>query len=439
MGTFSRQVYPLCRSQWARAGHNGDNTGNLEPLMDGKLSAAVLEKAPLLMMEDLELTILMPCLNEAETIAGCIENARSFLGRTGILGEVLISDNGSTDGSIDIAHEHGARVVHAPTRGYGAALKYGIEQARGRYVIMADSDGSYDFGQLEEFVERLREGTDLVMGNRFAGGIKVGAMPILHKHLGNPVLSFLGRLFFDTRVGDTFCGLRGFNRQRILDLGLKSRGMEFAIEMVVRSSLAGFTIVEVPTTLAPDGRSRPPHLRTWRDGWRSLRFLLLYSPRWLFLYPGIALLGLGAVLSVLILPGPLTVLPNIILDIHTLMLACIAVLVGTQCISYAVLTRSYAATHGLLPPSHRLRRLLSSLTLERILLVSTFIFFAGMSGVMYSVYYWYTVHFGSIQYSFLIRVVVVSGTAIALSFQITFTAFLYAALELGAHPGSPDS
>jgi glycosyltransferase involved in cell wall biosynthesis len=242
----------------------------------------------------LELTILMPCLDEAATVAACVAKARAFLERAGVQGEVLVADNGSRDGSPELAEAAGARVVRVPERGYGAALRAGIRAARGRYVIMGDADDSYDFSRLDGFLARLREGHELVMGNRFRGGIRSGAMPPLHRYLGNPVLSFVGRLFFRTRVGDFHCGLRGFDRAAALALDLRTPGMEFASELVVKAALAGWRIVEVPTTLDPDGRRRPPHLRSWRDGWRHLRFLLLFSPRWLFLYPGAVLLATGS-------------------------------------------------------------------------------------------------------------------------------------------------
>ncbi len=248
-----------------------------------------------------ELTILMPCLNEAETLAGCIEQAAAYLERTGIAGEIVVADNGSTDGSVEIAKKHGVRVIRVSRRGYGAALLAGIGAARGSYVVMGDADGSYDFGRLDAFIDRLRAGNDLVVGDRFAGGIAPGAMPAMHRYLGNPGLSFLGRLFFPPGVRDFHCGLRGFRRDAALSLGLKMPGMEFASEMVVKALLARQRIAEVPTTLNPDGRSRPPHLRTWRDGWRHLRLLLLFSPRRLFLYPSIAILAFGVVLAALFL------------------------------------------------------------------------------------------------------------------------------------------
>ena len=257
--------------------------------------------------ENLELSIVMPCLNEAETLATCIRKAQSFLSGAGIAGEVVIADNGSTDGSPGIAASLGARVVNVEAKGYGSALRGGIEAARGRFVIMGDADDSYDFAALTPFVERLRAGDQLVMGNRFRGGIAPGAMPSLHRYLGNPVLTSIGRLFFGSPCGDFHCGLRGFEREAILGLGLRTTGMEFASEMVVRATLDELRIVEVPTTLSKDGRNRPPHLRSWRDGWRHLRFLLMYSPRWLFLYPGLLLMGVAPFVQDLFYGGALIV------------------------------------------------------------------------------------------------------------------------------------
>ncbi|MSX34697.1 MAG: glycosyltransferase, partial [Actinobacteria bacterium] len=255
----------------------------------------------------MELSVVLPCLNEAETLAVCIRKARASMNELGIDGEVVIADNGSTDGSQDIARSEGARVVDVPTRGYGAALIAGITDAKGTFVIMGDADDSYDLSNLGPFIEALRGGAELVMGNRFAGGIAPGAMPALHRYLGNPVLTAVGRVLFRSPVKDFHCGLRGFRRDAILELDLRTTGMEFASEMVVKATLNKLTIVEVPTTLSPDGRSRPPHLRTWRDGWRHLRFLLLYSPKWLFLYPGIVVFLLGLILGGALLRGPINV------------------------------------------------------------------------------------------------------------------------------------
>jgi len=378
----------------------------------------------------LELTILMPCLNEAETLAICIDKAQTFLQTSGISGEVLIADNGSTDGSIDIARQHGARVVHVPTRGYGAALSHGIADAHGKYVIMGDSDDSYDFSKLAPFVERLRAGFDLVMGNRFKGGIAAGAMPFLHRYLGNPVLSFIGRVFFSIPVKDFHCGLRGFNRQRILALNLMTTGMEFASELVVRSALAKYSITEVPTTLSPDGRSRPPHLRTWRDGWRHLRFLLLFSPRWLFLYPGLITFVLGAILTFALLPGPVAIAQGVTLDVHSIIVGCITMIIGTQSISFAIVARRYAAARGLLPADYRLRRAVSPLTLERALMFAGTLLLAGCIGVFHCLNIWRDAGFGPLRYGELLRLLIVSGTGIALATQIAFTSFLSAILDI---------
>lgn len=379
----------------------------------------------------MELTILMPCLNEAETLATCIDKAQSFLERSGIDGEVLIADNGSTDGSIDIAQDHGARVVHVPTKGYGAALGYGIAQAQGDFVIMGDSDDSYDFSRLEAFVGALRQGADLVMGNRFKGGIAKGAMPFLHRYLGNPVLSFIGRLFFRIPVGDFHCGLRGFRRDSILKLNLETSGMEFASEMVVKAALARLEIVEVPTTLSQDGRSRPPHLRTWRDGWRHLRFLLLFSPRWLFFYPGLVLFGLGLITAFAVAFGPVHVSNHVTLDIHSAIAGCMAMLVGAQCISFAVIARRYATSVGLLPPSEtNLEKLRVPFHLETSLLVAAVLALLGLSGVVYSIHVWVGRDFGPLPYGELVRVLMYSCTAVAMGLQIAFTSFLSALLDI---------
>lgn len=313
----------------------------------------------------LELTILMPCLNEARTLATCITRARHFLSRAGICGEVVIADNGSTDGSQAIATRSGARVVEVPTRGYGAALIAGIEAAQGRFVIMGDSDDSYDFGALDPFVEALRAGHQLVVGNRFRGGIAPGAMPVLHRYLGNPVLSFLGRRFFGGQLGDFHCGLRGFDRGAILKLHLVTPGMEFASEMIVKSLQARLNISEVPTTLNKDGRDRPPHLNTWRDGWRHLRYLLLYSPRWLFLYPGalLATAGLLQLIATQIWEQGQLHWP---LGVHTQLFAMAAAVLGYQTLLFAmgaVLARHLAGLDAPHPREQWARRMAGSLLL----------------------------------------------------------------------------
>ena len=387
----------------------------------------------------MELTILMPCLNERETLAVCIDKAQAFLERSGIAGEVLIADNGSTDGSITIAQQHGARVVHVPMRGYGAALIHGIREAKGAYVIMGDSDDSYDFSDLTGFVDALRSGSDLVMGNRFAGGIEAGAMPFLHKYLGNPVLSFIGRLFFHIRIGDFHCGLRGFSRRKMLELDLQSTGMEFASERVVRAALAGYRVSEVPTVLRKDGRSRPPHLRTWRDGWRHLRFLLLFSPKWLFFYPGLAIFAIGFLLAVIALPGQFHIAPNIALDVHTAVLGCMTIIIGTQCITFSLVARRYATSRGFLPPGYRMSGLAEAITLERALIFSGILLLAGLVGIGYCIYQWWRVDLGPLPYGQFIRTLIASGTAVVIGLQVAFTSFLAAVLEVKSPHASQDS
>ncbi|MGD9923124.1 MAG: glycosyltransferase family 2 protein [Pseudorhodoplanes sp.] len=376
-------------------------------------------------MERLELTILLPCLNEAETLAVCIRKAKKFLADAQIDGEVLVADNGSSDGSQEIALTEGARVIPIELRGYGAALIGGINAAYGRFVIMGDADDSYDFSALSSFVEKLRSGATVVMGNRFKGGIAPGAMPALHKYLGNPVLSWLGRLFFSIKVRDFHCGLRGFDRDRIRALNLRTTGMEFASEMVVRSALAGYRIEEVPTTLSPDGRSRPPHLRTWRDGWRHLSFLLMYSPKWLFLFPGLVLLFGGVLGATLLLPGPVMV-GGVGFDVHTFLVACVAILMGVQSISFATIARRFATAHGLSPPSRRFSSILDAMTLERVLLAGAFIAFFGICGFFWCLAQWVSVGFGPLQYAQMLRILILSMTALSLGLQLALTAFLSA-------------
>ena len=381
------------------------------------------------MAEPLELTILMPCLNEAETLAACIAKARSFLERSGISGEVVIADNGSTDGSRDIALASGARVVPVSQRGYGAALAGGIEAARGRYVIMGDVDDSYDFSRLDAFVEQLRSGADLVMGNRFAGGIAPGAMPWHHRYIGNPVLSFLGRLFFRTPIRDFHCGLRGFSRAAILGLNLRTTGMEFASEMVVKSTLSQLDVREVPTTLGKDGRSRRPHLRSFRDGWRHLRFLLLFSPRWLFLYPGIALLWAGLVVGAILLPGPVRY-GGVVFDVHTFLVAALCVMVGAQAIAFAIIGRRFASRYGFIPRSGTYDRLLESLTLERVLLGACLLMFAGFGGLVWGLGEWAERGFGPLNPGTTMRAMILAMTALVTGFQLMMSGFMSSMINI---------
>jgi glycosyltransferase involved in cell wall biosynthesis len=376
-----------------------------------------------------ELTILMPCLNEAATLSSCIAKARGFLERAGIAGEVLVADNGSDDGSRAVAQRAGARIVEVAERGYGAALAGGIAAARGRYVIMGDADDSYDFGRLEPFVEKLRQGYPLVMGNRFKGGIRRGAMPLLHRYLGNPLLSFAGRLLFRARVGDFHCGLRGFDREAVRALDLRTRGMEFASELVVKASLAGWRIAEVPTTLHPDGRGRPPHLRSWRDGWRHLRFLLLFSPRWLFLYPGLALLALGILLTTALYFAPLRFF-GAALDIHSMLYASAGALLGMQLCLFALFARVSAQNAGLLPRRPGLDRLLQALTLERGLLLGLAV---GVSGLLWSAaafWQWREAGFGALDPRVVMRDTIPAAALMVGGMELMLASFLLSVLRL---------
>ena len=378
---------------------------------------------------EIELSILMPCLNEAETLGICIQKAMQYLQRSGVVGEVLIADNGSTDGSQAIAESLGAIVVPVAERGYGGALRGGIAAARGRYVIMGDSDDSYDFSALDPFIEKLREGCELVMGNRFLGGIAPGAMPPLHKYLGNPVLSFIGRLFFNSPIRDFHCGLRGFSKKAIQRLDLQTSGMEFASEMVVKSTIHKLKVAEVPTTLSPDGRSRPPHLRSWHDGWRHLRFLLIYSPRWLFLIPGLALSCIGTIVLALLVPGPVT-LGAVTFDIHTMLYAGVAVILGLQLSAFAIFSKVFAVSARLIPEDSRTAVILREVTLERGLILGGCLAIAGAAGSLYGFFAWSATDFGPLVASAMMRVTIPSLTALAVGVQIMFASFFLSTLRL---------
>jgi len=386
--------------------------------------------------QTLELTILMPCLDEAETLETCIVKARSFLERTGIRGEILIADNGSTDGSQAIAARAGARVLAVDRKGYGSALLGGIAEARGRFIIMGDADDSYDFTRLDAFVAELRTGADIVMGNRFLGGIEPGAMPLHHRYLGNPVLSALGRLFFPSKSKDFHCGLRGFSRAAIQSLRLQTTGMEFASEMIVKGSLHGLEIVEVPTTLAKDGRNRPPHLRSWRDGWRHLRFLLVYSPKWLFLIPGLFLTAIGTIGTLALLPGPLAI-GRVILDTNTLVYFGLAILLGLQCVLFSIFTRVFGANAGLLPTDQRFERFIDSVSLERGLIGGATLIVIGIAGSLLALNMWRVSSFGALEVSHVTRVTIPSAVALTAGLQIVFASFFVSILQIGKNAGEP--
>jgi len=380
-------------------------------------------------MSDLTVTILMPCLNEAETLAFCVRQAVAALRDNNVAGEVVVADNGSTDGSQKIATDEGARVVNVPTRGYGAALIAGIEAARGKYILMADADASYHFEHLPRFLPKLNEGYDLVMGNRFSGTIEPGAMPPLHRYLGNPVLSSIGRIFFGIPVRDFHCGLRAFRRDPILALNLRTTGMEFASEMVVKSSLAGLRMTEVPTTLSPDGRSRPPHLRSWRDGWRHLRFLLLFSPRWLFLFPGIVTFFVGIVLSLWLIPGPQTV-GRWTFDVDTLTYALGLVLIGAHISVFAVSARVFGTQEGFLPPNPKFERIFNYINLEVGLLFGGALLLVGLGILGYAIHIWHGAGFGDLSPQRMLRLTLPSATCFMLGVEAIFGSFFLSLLGM---------
>ncbi len=380
---------------------------------------------------ELELSIIIPCLNEAETIGTCVAKATSFLRNRRIDGEIIVADNGSTDLSRQIAQSLGARVVDVPIRGYGAALQAGIAASRGLYVLMADADDSYDFSDPIQFVDELRAGRQLVIGNRFRGSIEPGAMPLLNRYLGNPVLSFIGRLFFKIPIKDFHCGIRAFSRQAILDLDLHTTGMEYASEMIVRAAFAGLRMSEVPTTLSVDGRSRPPHLRPWRDGWRHLRFLLLFSPRWLFLYPGLILIALALVLILVLLPGPSTLGPQLSIDVRAMLVASGMMVVGLQSVSFAFIARKYATVRKLMPPSPKYWPFLEHVTLERLAGLGALVFAAGVGGIAYALVLWSGVDFGRLEGLQYLRLVIISVTALIAGGQLVLTGFLSGMIEIG--------
>ncbi len=369
----------------------------------------------------LEVSIVMPCLNEAETLAICIRKAKYYLNENNIYGEVIIADNGSQDGSQEIAMSLGARVVNVPAKGYGSALLGGIAAARGEYIIMGDADDSYDFSNLAPFVKKLHDGYDLVMGNRFKGGIKPGAMPKLHRYLGNPVLTGIGRLLFASPCGDFHCGLRGFRKDAIVALDLQTTGMEFASEMVVKATLNKMRMTEVPTTLSPDGRSRPPHLRSWRDGWRHLRFLLMYSPRWLFLYPGIFLIFAGFLATLWLLPSP---------KVHTLLYSSTAMTIGFQIIIFALFTKVFGMSEGLLPEDRRFQRLLNHVNLESGLIVGCSLVLIGIAASIYAFGIWGLHSFGSLDPTQTMPIVIPAVTCLALGCQVIFSSFFLSILGL---------
>ncbi len=388
-----------------------------------------MSAAPGSRMPEIEISVVMPCLNEAETLEACILKVQRAFTEADVAGEVIVADNGSQDGSPDIAASLGAHVVHVEAKGYGSALAGGIAAAHGRYIVMGDSDDSYDFSRIPCFLEQLRAGSDLVIGNRFQGGIQRNAMPFLHRYLGNPVLTAIGRLFFGSTCGDFHCGLRGFSKKAYDQLGLRTTGMEFATEMIVKASLLGMKITEVPTTLSPDGRSRPPHLRTWHDGWRHLRFLLLYSPRWLFLYPGIALMLIGVLAGGWLMPGPRRI-GRVEFDAQTLLYAAVSILLGFQAVAFAVFTKIFAISEGLHPPEPSLERWFRYITLEVGLVVGSVLAFLGLATSVHAVHVWGGHHFGPLNSSQTLRLVIPAVMLLTLGVQTVFSSFFLSVLGL---------
>jgi len=380
--------------------------------------------------KEIELSVVMPCLNEEKTLPVCIEKAWSAIKSEGISGEIIIADNGSTDNSKEIAKALGARVVEVNDKGYGAALMGGIESARGRYIVMGDADDSYDFSKVGVFLNELRKGYDLVMGNRFRGGIEEGAMPFLHKYLGNPVLSTIGRVFFKSPIRDFHCGLRGFDKAAILALDLQTTGMEFASEMVVKATLHKLNITEVPTTLACDGRDRAPHLNAWNDGWRHLRFLLIYSPRWLFLYPGFFAMALGLTLVLWLLPGP-KVVGALTLDIHTMLFSSVLIILGQSAVSFALFSKVFAIGAKLIPNDDRVTKILQIVSLERGLAAGIGLVALGGAGAIYAVALWESASFGPLNPSEVMRIAIPSLTSVAVGVQLMLASFFLSVLMLG--------
>jgi hypothetical protein len=384
------------------------------------------------MGECTELTVVLPCLDEAETLGACITKAQQSMATLGVRGEVLVADNGSTDGSPDIAERLGARVVHVATRGYGAALAAGIADAQGEFVIMADADDSYALDELGPFLDSLRDGADLVMGNRFSGGIAPRAMPFLHRYLGNPVLSRIGQTLFRIPVGDFHCGMRGFRRAQIVALRLRTKGMEYASEMVVSAALHGLDIREVPTSLRPDGRSRPPHLRTWRDGWRHLRFLFALSPRWLLLYPALVILLAGLATYVWLLAGTQRV-SGVSFDLHTLVAAATAVIVGVQLGGLALVSRAYCTALGILPKSSPVDRVITRITLERGLVGGILLTIGGLSCFTAALLRWTASDFGPLEVGQSMRIMITGMLLVVLGMQTAVVSYMLSLTRIGEY------
>lgn len=376
-----------------------------------------------------ELTILLPCLNEAETIGRCINRAKKLLENYNIDGEILVSDNGSTDGSQEISKKLGARVVECPIRGYGAALQFGIERAEGKFILMGDADDSYHFDEAFPMIQKLREGYDVCMGTRLKGKIMEDAMPFLNRYLGTPVINKIGKIFFKVVLSDYNCGMRAFRKDKLLGLNLVTTGMEWASEMIIKSKLAGLKITEVPITLYKDGRSRPPHLRRWRDGWRHIRFMLFHSPKWLFTIPGIIMVTVGLTGEILLIPGVFKI-GNVNFDIHTLTAMAILTIIGTQVMFTGIFANLYSHITGILPEDEKYKNMLKKFTLEKVLVLCLILFTFGLAGFFFTLWQWYKVNFAELNYQVTMRQLVPSLTLIAISIQGMFNGFMLSLLFL---------
>lgn len=376
-----------------------------------------------------QITILMPCLNEAETLGYCIDRAKKLLSDNGLCGEVLISDNGSTDGSQQIARSHGARVIDCPVRGYGAALQFGIENAEGNFILMGDSDDSYHFDEAMPLIIKLQEGFDVCMGTRLKGKIMPGSMPVLNRYLGNPVLTAIGRILFKIDLSDFHCGMRAFRKDKIVNLDLVTTGMEWASEMIIKSKLTGLKMTEVPITLYKDGRNRPPHLKPWRDGWRHLRFMMLHSPTWLFTAPGIVMMSAGLTGEIILSQGIIPLGPAK-LDVHTLIVMAFVLILGVQVAFTGLFARLYSGLSGILPYDERFDRIIRKLTLEKLLVLSVIFGFLGFYGFLHTVWTWYKVNFSDLDYRVTMRQLIPSLTMIAISLQGIFNGFMLSILFL---------
>jgi hypothetical protein len=395
-----------------------------QPEQNIQLSGKFVDESP---AHSVEVSVVIPCLNEANSLAICITKALESFRAAGLRGEVIIADNGSTDGSVEIAKQNGARVVHVAERGYGAALRAGIQASHGAFIIMGDADDSYDFGDVPRFVEKLREGLDVVMGNRFRGGIKPGAMPPLHKYFGNPGLTALLNLFFHTGIGDSYCGMRGFTRALYDRLDVRSSGMEFALEMIIKSAQIGARIAEIPIVLWPDKRGRAPHLRSFRDGWRSLRFMLLYAPNWLFVLPGASLIAIGLVLVLWLFPGPRIITPRVTLDIHTMIFGVIFTLLGAQILSLGAFAKVFSYAERFDRGSVSLQRVLRSVSLESGLFLGGALFLAGSGGCAWVMWQWAESGFGPL---YQVRQVLFWAMWLFLGVQVIFASFFLSMLGI---------